>query len=260
MSSLRTLADGVAHVGAMTRLMLSATYFATLGPLLGRSKLRRQLAPLLVEVGLGSLPIVGLVSFLMGAILVLQTGEVLRAYGQISEVPGLVATSMTRELGPLMTAFILTARVGASYTAVLAAMKLNEEVLALETMAIHPVGFLVAPRLVSMLLMIPCLTALSFLLGIAGGALVAYTNYEIGFNAYMDKTFAYLGPGDLVAGLLKGTSFGVIITAVCCHCGLSARGGPMGLGRYTTTAVVSSMVLIVITDAVLTAFSIHYIL
>lgn len=248
------------HVSGIVHLLLKAVYYATVGPLLGRSRLRKQLGPMLANVGVRSLPIVVLVSLLIGAILVLQTGDVMQKYGQIQEVPGLVALSVTRELAPLMTAFIMTARVGASFTAVLAAMRLNEEVMALETMAIDPVGYLVSPRVLSMVVMLPCLTVMSFVLGIIGGAIVAGSMYGIGWDSYVDKTFQYLDLGDLVTGLLKALVFSVLISITCCYYGVIAGGGPMGLGRYTMVAVVTSMVVIVIADAVLTAFAVSYLL
>ena len=248
------------HASGIAHLFGSALWYATVGPLLGRTKLRKQLGPMLANVGVRSLPIVTLVSLLIGAILVLQTGDVMQKYGQLQEVPGLVALSVTRELGPLMTAFILTARVGASFTAVLAAMRLNEEVLALETMAIHPIGYLVSPRVLSMLIMLPCLTVMSYVLGIGGGAFVANAMYDISLQSYLDKTFEYLDLGDLIAGLLKAVVFSGLISTICCYFGVIARGGPMGLGRYTMVAVVTSMVVVVIADAVLTAFVVSYIL
>src|SRR5262249_35160527 len=145
------------------------------------------------------------------AILVLQTGDVLKKYGQINEVPGLVALSMTRELGPLMTAIVMTARVGASFTAVIASIKINEEVLALESMAIDPIGYLVAPRFLSMVVMVPCLTVFSYLVGMAGGWLVAYEVYGIPASVYVQKVTLYLGMKDVLSGLAKAALFSVLI-------------------------------------------------
>jgi phospholipid/cholesterol/gamma-HCH transport system permease protein len=248
------------HTSGIAHLSAAAAWYATAAPLLGRSKLRKQLGPMLANVGVRSLPIVSLVSLLIGAILVLQTGDVMEKYGQIQEVPGLVALSVTRELAPLMTAFIMTARVGASFTAVLAAMRLNEEIMALETMAIHPVGYLVSPRVLSMVIMLPCLTVMSYVLGIAGGAVVANGMYDISLDLYLEKTFEYLDHGDMAAGMIKALVFSVLISIVCCYYGVIARGGPMGLGRYTMVAVVTSMVVVVMADAVLTAFLVNYVL
>lgn len=262
-SALR-LADPLArlavHTNGVARLLRRAAWWIFVAPLSGRGRLGRQVWPQMRNVGTRSLPIVALVSLLMGAILVLQTGDVMESYGQIQRMPGLVALSVTRELAPLMTAFVLVARVGASYTAVLAAMKLNEEVLALETMAIPPVGYLVAPRVLSLAVMMPCLTVLAYALGFAGGAAVAWGMYDISLAAYFDGTFETLRVVDLTAGLLKATVFAVLVGVVCCYFGFEAAGGPTGLGRYTMVAVVTSMVVVVVADAILTAFVVSYLL
>ncbi len=246
------------HISGVWHLFLLTLYHSFVTPFRGRSKLRKQLFPMMSNVGVRSLPIVALISVLMGAILVLQTGDVLQTYGQIQEVPGLVALSMTRELGPLMTAVIMTARVGASFTAVLASMKINEEVMALETMAIHPVAYLVAPRFLSMLIMVPCLTVIAFLVGIIGGGIVAFAAYDISRAVYVMKTTFYLDMADVWSGLIKGLVFGVLISMICCYYGLITEGGPMGLGRNTMVAVVTSLVVIVLADALLTAAMVSY--
>lgn len=256
-SQLRALAG---HTAAMTHLLVQAVYYATVGPLTGRSKIRKQLGPMMANVGVRSLPIVALVSALIGAILVLQTGEVMQQYGQVQEVPGLVALSVTRELGPLLTGLIMTARVGASFTAVLAAMQLNEEVLALRTMAINPIGYLVSPRIASLVIMLPCLTMASYAMGIFGGAVVASFMYDIPPSTYLAGTVTSLGFADLATGMLKAVAFSFIIGTICCYYGMIARGGPMGLGRFTMVAVVTSMVVVVLADSILTAFAVSYLL
>ncbi|MBI1372604.1 MAG: MlaE family lipid ABC transporter permease subunit [Phycisphaera sp.] len=255
-----SLRAGLEHLGGMWRMFVWAIYYCTIGPLTGKSKLRGQLFPMMSNVGVKSFPIVFLIAALIGAILVLQTGDVLKKYGQINEAPGVVALSMTLELGPLMTAVILAARVGASFTAVLASMKINDELLALETMAIHPVGYLVAPRFLSMVIMVPCLTVMAYLVGMLGGSVVAFSNYDIPTSIYVLKTTFYLEMKHILSGLMKSEVFGVIIAIVCCYNGFITTGGPMGLGRSTMVAVVTSLVLIIVADAILTAVVINYIL
>jgi phospholipid/cholesterol/gamma-HCH transport system permease protein len=260
---LGALAAGIvgalAVTGAVTQLLLLAAWHGLVTPLVGRNLYRGQLVPMLTAVGVRSFPIAMLVSILSGVILVLQMGDVLRTYGQLQEVPGVVALAMTRELGPLLTGVVLTARVGASFTAVLAAMQINEEILALRTMAIDPVAWLVAPRFVSMVVMVPCLTVLGFFVGMAGGALVANLLYDIPFSLYVEKSVFYLDMGDVLSGLLKSFVFGILITGVCCHYGFAARGGPTGLGRYIMVSVVSAIVVMVFADALLTAFLVKYV-
>jgi phospholipid/cholesterol/gamma-HCH transport system permease protein len=246
------------HAGAMWHLFVETLFFTFVGPFTGRTRLRDQLFPMMRSVGVKSFAIVALVSFLTGAILVLQTGEVLKRYGQVQQIPGVIALSMTRELGPLMTAIVLTARVGASFTAVLAAMKTNDEVLALRSMAIHPTGYLVAPRFVAMLVMTPCLTVFSYPIGFLGGQIVAQAMFDIGADAYVQTTIAYLSMTDVYGGLLKALVFGALITIVACHFGLRADGGPMGIGRFTMVSVVTILVLVIVADALLTAFVIEW--
>lgn len=251
----------LARAGGIARFLVLGLFYAALAPITGpRRLLRRRLFPLLSNVGARSFPIVSLVSFLMGAILVLQTGEPLRRLGQIQEVPGAVALALAREISPLMTAVLMTARVGASFTAVLGSMKINEEILALETMAIRVQSYLVAPRFISMLVMAPCLTVFSYLLGMTGGAAVARAVYGIHYGLYIDKTFVYLTMTDLTSGLVKSGIFAVLISAICCYFGLSTEGGSVGLGRNIMLAVVTSLVAIIIADALATGWINNYIL
>lgn len=254
----RPVGAGLRHLSGMSYVLASALWLSTWGVARGRVKLRRQLAPMMRGVGARSFAIVGLVNLLTGAILVLQTGDVMQRFGQLDEMPGLVALSMTRELGPMMTAVVMTARVGASFTAVLAAMKLNDEIEALETMAIPPVGYLIAPRLLAMVVMQPCLCVLAYGIGMAGGAVAASAVYGMGVEFYVEKSFAYLKMADIWSGLIKAVVFAVLISVVSCYYGFIAAGGPTGLGRYTMVAVVTSLVAVVAADAVLTAFAVNY--
>ena len=197
----RTFTEIFGRAGGVTQLLAEGLFHAGLAPFTGpRRLLAKHLFPLMSNVGARSLPIVAMVSFLMGAILVLQTGEPLRKFGQLQEVPGAVALALAREISPLMTAILMTARVGASFTAVLGSMKINEEILALETMGIRVMSYLVAPRFLSMLVMVPCLTVLSYLLGMAGGAMVARAAYGISLEMYASKTLLYLTMTDLNSG------------------------------------------------------------
>ena len=255
------LRSGFGRVGGIAHLLVRGLAQAAAAPFFGpRRMLVKQLFPLMSNVGARSFPIVSLVSFLMGAILVLQTGEPLRRFGQIQEVPGAVALALAREISPLMTAILMTARVGASFTAVLGSMKINEEILALETMGIRVTSYLVAPRFTSMLVMVPCLTVFSYLLGMTGGAMVARAVYGLPYGLYVTKTLAYLTMTDLTSGLVKSGLFGLLITAICCYFGLETEGGSVGLGRNIMIAVVTSLVAIIMADAVATGWINNYIL
>lgn len=248
------------HASGVWHLLRLTLYYSTIGPLVGKSKLRGQLFLMMRNVGVQSFPISSLISFLMGSILVLQSGEPLKRFGQLQEVPGAVALSLTREISPLLTAIVMTARVGASFTAVLGSMKINEEILALETMSIHPVGYLVAPRFLSMLVMLPCLTVFSYLIGMAGGALVANVVYGLPLDLYVDKSISYLRMTDVNTGLAKAAVFGSLITLISCYFGLTAQGGSMGLGRNIMVAVVASLVAVILSDAIATGFINNYVL
>ncbi|MEM6392859.1 MAG: ABC transporter permease [Planctomycetota bacterium] len=247
-------------IGQNWQLFTATLYWSFVAPLNPKqpTRLRSQLFGMMTNVGVRSAPIVCLVALLVGAILVLQTGETIDRFGQIEEGPGLVALSMTRALGPLMTAIVLISRVGASYTAVLGSMNINDEITALETMSINPIGYLVAPRFLSMLVMTPCLVVFAYLLGMTGGAVVAYPVYDIPFSRYAAKSFEYLTMPDLFAGIIKASVFGVLISIVSCYYGLTSRGGPTGLGRNIMVSVVTCLVVIVFADAILTALINNY--
>jgi phospholipid/cholesterol/gamma-HCH transport system permease protein len=246
------------HFSGMWVLFRQTLYYSFVGPFTGRTRLRQSLFHTMRSVGVRSFPIVFLISFLIGAILVIQLGPMTKRLGQTAQIPMGVAVTMCRELGPLMTAIVLVARVGASFTAVLASMKINEEVTALETMAINPVGYLVAPRFLSMLIMTPCLTVLSYLIGMLGGALVANQLFDLGYAAYAQGTIEGLDMEAVASGLIKAVVFAVFISITSCYFGLITEGGSIGLGRHTMVSVVSCLVIVIVTDALMGAFFVQY--
>lgn len=243
----------LSHISGITNLFLLTLYLAVVGPFRKLTHTHRLVIPIMRNVGVKSLPIVALVSFLIGAILVLQTAAIMKKFGQLELVPGMVALSFTKELGPLMTAIVLTARVGASFTAVLASMRINEEVMALETMAIHPVGYLIVPRFLSMIVMVPCLTVFAYLIGMFGGWVLSSSMFDISTSLYINKTFEFLKIEHLWTGIGKSAAFSLIISTICCYFGIITDGGPVGLGRNTMIAVVTSLVVIILADALITA-------
>lgn len=245
-------------IGAMWKLLVSGLYYATVAPFTGRSKLRKQLFIIAIDVGVRSAPIVCLVATLVGAILVLQVGPTLQTFGQTRQLPALVALSMTRALGPLMTAIVLISRVGASYTAVIGSMNINEEVTALKTMSINPIGYLIAPRLLALVIMTPCLVVFGFIFGMIGGSAVALSMYQISLEQYLSGSFDQLTANDLIMGVIKCIAFGLVIAIISCHYGLRATGGSVGLGRNIMVSVVTCLVAVVVTDTMLTAFFTNY--
>lgn len=218
--------------------------------LLGERALYRQME----EIGVRSLPIIVLVAFLTGLILAMQTFFQMQRLGAASLIGGMVAISLTRELAPLLTALIVAGRVGAAFTAEIGSMKVSEEVLALETIGINPVAFLVVPRFLAMTLMLPCLVVFAGVLGVLGGYAIGAGNFDISAGAYLASARDALALKDFAASAVKSVIFGWIIVLLSCYRGLIVEGGPEEVGRGTMEAVVSSMVLIILVDFFVTGF------
>ncbi len=242
-------------VGELNQLFWQTLYWTFIAPFRGKTAHYRETCRQLDVAGIQSLPIVCLVTFLIGVVLILQTAHALEKYGQINQVPALVAVSLVREFGPLMTAIILTGRVGASYTAELGTMKVSEEILALDTMAINPIGFLISPRLLAMLIAFPCLTILGDIMGMFGGGLTAYLEYGIQPAVYISSSLEALSLTELAAGLSKSFFFAGILVFISCYFAFSVEGGPEGVGKASMLSVVSCLVLILVVDALYTAFT-----
>jgi phospholipid/cholesterol/gamma-HCH transport system permease protein len=167
-------------------------------------------------------------------------------------VASLVGVSLTRELGPVLTALVVAGRVGAAITAEIGSMKVTEQIEALDTMAINPVRFLVVPRLIALFFMLPCLTIIGNFVGMFGGYLIGVLNLKINSSLYIKTTLDFLALKDIYTGLVKTFVFGIIISLVGCYQGLNTEGGAQGVGRATTLSVVTSFILIILADAVLT--------
>src|SRR5580704_13717472 len=248
-----TVTDCVAYLGALASLAGRAGYYAFVGPFQGKP-LRWQVAiSQATEVGVRALPILSLITFFIGLILALQSGYELRKLGALSYVPSTVAISVTRELGPLITAILVIGRSGSAFAAEIGTMRVTEEIDALETMAIEPVDFLVAPKFVAMIIMMPCLTIWANAMGILGGSLFGGAQADFTWTRYMRSSLDSLYLHDITTGLIKSVMFGITITAVGCYEGLSTGGGAEEIGRSTTRAVVMSIFLVIAVDLVFTA-------
>jgi phospholipid/cholesterol/gamma-HCH transport system permease protein len=199
------------------------------------------------RAGANALPIVALISFLIGLIMAFQSAIPMRQFGAEIFVADLVALSMVRELGPLMTAVILAGRSGSAFAAALGAMKVNEEIDALTTMGLDPVRFLVVPRIIAAVSMTPLLAVFADLLGIMGGSVVLIS---LGYPSvtYFNQVLGAVDYVDFTGGLIKSFAFGLIVAAVGCLRGLQTKTGPLAVGESTTRAVVSSIILIVAAD------------
>ncbi|MBM4259927.1 MAG: MlaE family lipid ABC transporter permease subunit [Deltaproteobacteria bacterium] len=206
------------------------------------------------EVGVNALPIVAMLSFLVGIIMAFQAAVPLRQFGAEIFVANMIGLSVLREMGPLMTAIILAGRSGSAFAAEIGTMKVREEIDALKTMGLEPVRFLVVPRVIAAVVMTPVLTVFADLLGIMGGSVVMLS---LGFPlvTFFNQLQSAVSYGSLVGGLVKALAFGILIAAIGCLRGLQTQTGASAVGLSTTHAVVSGIVLIVITDGI---FSVIY--
>ena len=204
--------------------------------------------------GVNALPIIALISFLIGLIMAFQAAIPMREFGAEIFVADLIALSILRELGPLMTAIIMAGRTSSAFAAELGTMKVNEEIDALTTMGLNPVRFLVVTRVIATLVMMPLLTIFSNLLGVIGGSVVLLS---LGYPliTYIDRIMSAANYVDLLGGLLKSLAFGLIVAGIGCLRGLKTTTGASAVGDSTTRAVVSAIILIVITDGI---FSVVY--
>ncbi len=203
------------------------------------------------QVGVDALPIVGLISFLLGLIMAFMSAVQLQQFGANIYVASLVALSMVRELGPIMTAIIVAGRSGSAFAAEIGTMKVSEEVDALITMGFKPAMFLVAPKIIASALVVPLLAVFSNLFAIAGGLLIGVTTLDLTVNAYMTQTMNTLSIFDINWGIFKSVIFAVLISTVGCFKGYQVRGGAASVGQATTSAVVSSIFLVILTDSIL---------
>lgn len=245
--------DSLAYLGSLAMLGCRAAYFTFIGPFRGKALRLQSAASQAMEVGVRALPILSLITFFIGLILALQAAYELSKLGAMTLVAKTVALSMSRELGPLITAIVVIGRSGSAFAAEIGTMKVTEEIDALEVMAISPVHFLVAPKFLAMIIMLPCLTIWANTMGILGGALFGVAQADFTLGRYIQASIESLYLRDIVSGLLKSVMFGITITAVGCFEGLSTGGGAEQVGRSTTRAVVISILLVVVVDLVFTA-------
>jgi phospholipid/cholesterol/gamma-HCH transport system permease protein len=208
------------------------------------------------EIGNASLLMVCVLSFFIGAVIALQTGPVLVQRGLASAVGGLVGISVAKELAPVMMAILIAGRIGSAMAAEIGSMRVYQEIDALRTMNINPIHYLVLPRVLAIAAALPLLVVFAILIGWFGGAVVAEANNRIGvpFVTFFDGLRNIVDLKDVANGVFKSFCFAIIIGAVSCHQGLVTIGGPRGIGRSVTKAVVNSIVLIVIFDYILTRF------
>ena len=201
------------------------------------------------QSGSNALPIVALISFLIGFVMAYQSASQFQQYGAEIYVADLIGLIITRELGPVMVAIIIAGRSGGAFSAEIGTMKVSEEIDALSVMGFDTFRFLITPKIIALNLMLPCLTLLGDIIGIAGGLLVGVTTLNLTFTQYMNETYLAVGLSDISFGLVKSVIFGFLIAGIGCYRGMQVTGGADSVGRQTTSAVVTSIFAIIFCDA-----------
>lgn len=247
------LGGTIVYVGGVARLM-GAVLRGSVLALTGRERIRLgAVSQQCFRFGVRSIPIVTLVQIFIGVILALNLAPTLQSYGQIEQTATVVAIAVFRELGPLITAILLSGFAGASIAAELGAMVEGEEIKALRAMALNPITFLVAPRVLATAFMMVGLAVLADVVGTLGGFITGVFILDINPKVYIDLTRAAVSADDYLTGLIKALVFGAIIAGLACHEGLNVKGGAEGVGLATTTTVVKSIVALIGADMVFTA-------
>jgi phospholipid/cholesterol/gamma-HCH transport system permease protein len=236
-------------VGEMVILTWRIVYYFKEAP--------RNLASILTQmaiIGYDTLPVASVMAFFVGMVLALQTGVELHKYGGQNIIGAIVGHSMVRELGPVMTSFLVAGRVGSAMAAELGVMTVYEEIDALRTLDIDPIRYLAMPRFIACLICVPALVIYSDCIGIVGGALISNMHPQIfvSYSTYYDSLTAALKLREIGIGLTKAVVFGALIALVSCYVGFATKGGARGIGESTTRSVVLSFMLILVSDYILT--------
>jgi phospholipid/cholesterol/gamma-HCH transport system permease protein len=208
------------------------------------------------SAGFDALPIVGLLSFLLGTVIAYQGADQLKQYGANIFVADLIGVSMLREFAPLITAIIIAGRSGSAYAAQIGTMSVTEEIDAMRTLGIAPLEMLVLPKVIALAIALPLLTVFADVLGVFGGMLMGQAQLGVGFGEFLDRLVKAVGISTYLVGIGKAPVFAVIITMVGCFQGFRTKGGADGVGRQTTRSVVQSIFLVIVADALFSiAFS-----
>ena len=242
------------NIGEMVLLLVRTLQSLPLVP-----RQRRKVFDQLFEIGNASLLMACILSLFIGGVIALQTGPVLAERGLQRVIGGLVGLSVCKELAPVMMSILIAGRIGSAMAAEIGTMRVYQEIDALVTMNINPIHYLVLPRLVAIAIALPILVIFAVLVGWIGGGLVAVYNNRIAVNfpLFLSNLRDVVDIGDVLNGLFKSLVFAIVIGTVSCHQGLATIGGPRGIGRSVTKAVVNSIVLILILDYFLTQALLH---
>ena len=244
--------DQFSHVGRLTVFAWQACVAGVLPPYRVTITFQQMWV-----VGVRSLPIASLTALFVGMVMVLNTGDQLQRFGAKLYTAGIGIIALTREMVPVFTAVVVGARVAASMAAELGTMKITEQIDAMQALAVNPTKYLVAPRVVATTLMLPIITIYANVVGFLGGLIVGVSALNIPIRLYWNNTRTFLTMSDLYSGILKTFFFGAIIGIVGCYFGFRTRGGAQGVGQSTTTAVVATLVLILLFDFILSSWFLY---
>lgn len=243
------------YAGGLAYLFGDALWWMVLGPLRGRGKIRyEETLSHMSRIGIRSFGVVALVLFFVGVILALQMAYVLKMFGVVEYVADVIGIAMAREMAPLLVGVVMTGFLGAAITAEIGTMVVSEEVVALESMALPPIRFLVVPRILAAMITMPFVSMVATYIGVLGGLTVAHFLLGIDAEKYLRRTLESLQHKDVFTGLLKAEAFGILIALIACKEGLGVTGGAEGVGRATTNSVVRCVVAIIVCDLVFTTF------
>jgi phospholipid/cholesterol/gamma-HCH transport system permease protein len=226
----------------------------TLGWLVRRRPAFRTLLPSMYDVGVRSVPVVAITGMFIGMVLAVQAYGQFASLGLASHLGGIINISVVRELGPVLAATMLAGRVGSAMAAELATMRVTEQIDALNCLGANPVHYLVVPRFLACVLLIPLLTVMGDFMGVMGGALICIRVYHVEAYYYWQHTQSFLSLWDIIAGLIKPIFFGAAIAIISCHRGFNSKGGAEGVGRSATEAFVASFIAILVMDFFLAMF------
>ena len=240
------------HIYNVLALFFETLYWLFVGPFTRKFAKRESIFFQMVFTGIDSLVIAVFVSLFTGIVIAMQSAYQLSKFGANIYVAPMVSVGLARELGPVLTALVVAGRIGAAIAAELGTMKVTEQIEALETMALNPVRFLVVPRFLALIIMLPCLTVIADMVGIFGGFLVGVFNLRLNPYRYITFSFQFMEWKDVYTGLIKSFVFGIIISMIGCYMGLRTKGGAEGVGKSTTLSVVTSFILIILFDCILT--------
>ncbi|MEM1297025.1 MAG: ABC transporter permease [Verrucomicrobiota bacterium] len=244
---------GMTGVNQYVKLVQSICWWLFVAPLRGQFYRMGNTYSQMVKIGVQAVPMASLTALSIGLVLSMQSAATLKTMGAEAYVPELTAASLLKELAPLLIAVIVIGRSGSSVTAELGTMRVSEEIEALDVMAIHPTSFLIVPRFLAMMVMLPALTVFGIYVGMFGGWIITSTALEMSTSFYVNRALAAVTLKDIGISILKSMVFAFLVITIACNAGMNVRGGAEGVGKATTESVVYSLLAVFVANAFLTA-------